>query len=255
MEKETRKLSALSIVGIVLIAVFLPIIIINLTIVVKGWIHPDRIPMVFNRAPLIVVSDSMTIEKNKDGKVISGAFNKNDLIIVQRVKDTSILKVGDIITYTEKDGAGNQIWTTHRISRTNEDGSFYTRGDYSPNGGMIMAETLVKADNVQGLYTGVRFAKLGQVALFFQTVPGIIVLLVIPLAAIGILYFVENAKSNKEAQGKNAELEAELARLKAEKEQSSQPTEEPNEEPSEEVEEQHIEEIEEESEDSEKQDL
>lgn len=241
MEKETRKLSALSIVGIVLIAVFLPIIIINLTIVVKGWIHPDRIPMVFNRAPLIVVSDSMTIEKNKDGKVISGAFNKNDLIIVQRVKDATKLNVGDIITFIYHDGS----WVTHRITAVNENGTYETKGDYSPG----YDPYPVKPEQIQGLYTGVRFAKLGRVALFFQTVPGIIVLLVIPLAAIGILYFVENAKSNKEAQGKNAELEAELARLKAEKEQSSQPTEEPNEEPSEEVEEQHIEEVEEEKQD------
>ncbi len=219
MEKENKKLSALSIVGIVLIAIFLPIIIINLTIVIKSWVNPDKIPMVFNRAPLIVVSDSMTIEKNKSGKTISGAFNKNDLIIVKKVQDPTNLQVGDIITFIYHDGS----WVTHRITAVHEDGTYETKGDYSPG----YDPYPVKPEQIQGIYAGVRFAGLGKVALFFQTVPGIIVLLVIPLAVIGVLYFVENSKKSKETQSKNAELEAELAKLKAgQNSEEAQPTEE-----------------------------
>ena len=202
MEKETKKISALSIVGIVLIVIFLPIIIINLTIVVKSWVNPDQIPMVFNRAPLIVVSDSMTIEKNSSGKIVSGAFNKNDLIVVKKVKDPTALSVGDIITFIYHDGS----WVTHRITAVNENGTYETKGDFSPG----YDPYAVKPEQIQGIYTGFRLAGLGKVALFFQTVGGIVVLLIVPLVAIGIIYFVEEGKKNKEAQNKNAELEAEL---------------------------------------------
>ncbi|MEI3526494.1 MAG: hypothetical protein V8R15_00030 [Bacilli bacterium] len=42
--------------------------------------------MIFDTAPLIVVSDSMTIEKDESGNIISGAFNKNDLIFIKKTK-------------------------------------------------------------------------------------------------------------------------------------------------------------------------
>lgn len=45
-----RKISALNIVGIVLLVIFLPLIIINMTLVIKGALNKDRIPTVFNKA-------------------------------------------------------------------------------------------------------------------------------------------------------------------------------------------------------------
>lgn len=205
MEKQ-KKLSTLNLVGIILIAVFLPIIAVNLTIVIKGWTHPEEIPMVFDTAPLIVISDSMTIDKAND----TGAFNKGDLIFVKKV-DPATLKVGDVITYISNDKEKSII--THRIVSIYEDGSFETKGDYSPG----YDRDPVKYDQVVGIYTG-RIARAGDLALFFQTPVGVIVLLGIPLVAILALDFFQKRKENDKVSSEKAELEAELAKLRAEKE-------------------------------------
>ena len=68
MKEKIKKLTKLDIIGIVLTIIFLPIIIINMTLVIKGMVNPSELPMVFNRAPLIVVSESMTIEKEIDSR-------------------------------------------------------------------------------------------------------------------------------------------------------------------------------------------
>ena len=205
MENQ-KKLSTLNIVGIILIAIFLPIIAVNLTIVIKGWTNPEEIPMVFDTAPLIVISDSMTIDKKND----TGAFNKGDLIFVKKV-DPATLKVGDVITYISNDKEKSII--THRIVSIYEDGSFETKGDYSPGYDVDP----VKHDQVVGIYTG-RIARAGDLALFFQTPVGVIVLLGIPLVAILALDFFQKRKENDKVSSEKAELEAELAKLRAEKE-------------------------------------
>ena len=205
MENQ-KKLSTLNIVGIILIAIFLPIIAVNLTIVIKGWTNPEEIPMVFDTAPLIVISDSMTIDKKND----TGAFNKGDLIFVKRI-DPTTLKVGDIITYISNDKVGSII--THRIVSIYEDGTFETKGDYSPG----YDRDPVKHDQVVGIYTG-RIARAGDLALFFQKPVGVIVLLGVPLVAILALDFFQKRKENDKVSSEKAELEAELAKLRAEKE-------------------------------------
>ncbi len=207
--KEIKKITPLNIVGIILIIIFLPIIIINMVIVIKGAIHPEKVPMVFNTAPLVVISDSMTIDKEKN----TGAFNKNDLIIVKKV-DPSILKEGDIITYMAKDGEV----ITHRIIDViiNEDGStvFETKGDASPG----IDINKVTYEQVVGIYKN-RIPKLGGFATFLQKPTGIIIVLGVPLLIFfGVDIILKNKEKNS-ANSKTAELEAELARLKSERAQ------------------------------------
>lgn len=209
MEKE-KKLTTLNIVGIILIVIFLPIIMINLTIVIKGWAKPEEVPMVFNTAPLIVISDSMTIDKKAD----TGAFNKGDLIFVKKV-DPTTLKVGDIITYISNDKEGSII--THRIVSIYEDGSFETKGDYSPG----YDRDPVKHNQVVGKYTG-RIAGAGDLAMFFQSPAGVIVLIGVPLLAILVVDFFQKRKENDQVSSEKAELEAELAKLRAEKQQQEE---------------------------------
>lgn len=213
MEKE-KKLTTLNIVGIILIVIFLPIIMINLTIVVKGLAKPEEVPMVFNTAPLIVISDSMTIDK----KAGTGAFNKGDLIFVKKV-DPKTLEVGDIITYISNDEEGSII--THRIVSIYEDGSFETKGDYSPG----YDRDPVKYEQVVGKYTG-RVAGAGDMAMFFQTPTGVIVLIGVPLVAILVVDFFQKRKENDQVSSEKAELEAELARLRAEKQQQEEASKE-----------------------------
>ena len=55
MEEKKRKIDKISmIIMIVLIVLLLPVLIVNLTLIVKGSIHPDTPPDVFGVAPLAV---------------------------------------------------------------------------------------------------------------------------------------------------------------------------------------------------------
>ena len=86
LKQNITKFGVLNIIGVILLVIFLPLVILNLIFIIQGWIHPDKVPMIFDTAPLIVVSDSMTIEKDESGNIISGAFNKNDLIFIKKVE-------------------------------------------------------------------------------------------------------------------------------------------------------------------------
>ena len=163
---NNKKISKQTIIGIILIAIFLPIIVVNMVIVIKGAVNPTKFPMVFGRAPLIVESDSMTIDR----KARTGAFNKGDLIFIKKVNPET-LKKDDIITYYSADGS----IITHRIAEAPfyEEGklTFNTKGDF--NSPVVVS---VPAEDVIGLYTG-RIPKMGKVAMFLQTPWGVIVLL------------------------------------------------------------------------------
>ena len=208
MKDKIKKLTKLDILGIILTVVFLPIIIINMTLVIKGMLKPEEVPMIFNRAPLIVISDSMTIDKNAG----TGEFNKNDLIIIKKVDPTTLEK-GDVITYKGKDGD----IITHRITdliTDKVDGqevpAFETKGDSSPGYDFYP----VKYDQVIGEYQ-FRLPRLGGIAMFLQTPAGVIVILLIPVLIVFAVDFFIKRKQQQSSNSKNAELEAEIARLKA----------------------------------------
>ena len=105
-QNKKTKLSTENIVGIVLIAVFLPVIIFNMVIVIKGWISPNTVPTFMGIAPLVVGSDSMTLSDEAEN---GGAFNKGDIIFIKNT-DINNIKEKDIITYIYQ---GDII--THRV--------------------------------------------------------------------------------------------------------------------------------------------
>ena len=190
-----------------------------MTLVIKGMLKPEEVPMIFNRAPLIVISDSMTIDKNAG----TGEFNKNDLIIIKKVDPTTLEK-GDVITYKGKDGD----IITHRITdliTDKVDGqevpAFETKGDYSPGYDFYP----VKYDQVIGEYQ-FRLPRLGGIAMFLQTPAGVIVILLIPVLIVFAVDFFIKRKQQQSSNSKNAELEAEIARLKALQQQQQEPKEE-----------------------------
>ena len=206
-----RKISALNIVGIVLLVIFLPLIIINMTLVIKGALNKDRIPTVFNKAPLIIVSDSMTIGYYTTDPNYNGAFNKNDLIIIKKV-DATKLEVGDIATYIAGDGSV----ITHRVIRktTNEKNEvrYIMKGDNSPS----EDPDLITPEQIQGVYVK-RFACLGGFAMKLREPIGIILLILIPTAIFFAVYFVQKQLENKKNEESKAQLEAELEELRKEK--------------------------------------
>ena len=204
--KTKSQLTTLNIVGIILIAICLPLIILNLTFVIKASKNPDQVPMVFGGALLSIDSDSMTITKNEKGDIISGAFNKGDMIYIKEV-DPNELVDGQIITYRAPDG----VFVTHRIVGFTEDGKIEVAGD-----GLHSVEEIEK-DWVQGLYV-VRFAKLGNVAEFIRSPWGLLVMLGIPSLILFVPDFLKKKKENDQEKIKTLELQAELQKLKEEKE-------------------------------------
>lgn len=291
VKKERTKLSVENIVGIVLIAVFLPVIILNMVFIVKGVMDPEgkTIPKVFGVAPLIVISNSMTIsEKANNG----GAFNEGDLIFVRDFEEEE-LEVGTIVSFVIKNSKGKYETTSHRITgiidieeehynpaveeynlakedydakkakyekavedevdQTQLDAFkadldvaednmndakdkmdmyaelletdkyiYETQGDYDSS-----AVVKVYIDEIQGVYL-FRIPFVGSVIEFFRTIPGILVLIVIPVGAYFIFELIRKSNSSKKTDEKIAELEARLAQ-QAQAQANAQVIEQPKE--------------------------
>lgn len=214
----------LTVVGIILCVILIPLLIVNVTLIVKSYTNPDEVPSVGGAIPYIVYTDSM-----------SGTFESGDLIICKEVEAKDV-KVKDVITFVDPAGNGTSL-VTHRVIEVikNENGtlSFRTKGDANN----AEDDYPVPEDKLVARYEGFCIAGLGSVALFMQTTPGLIVCVILPLVLL-IGYDVVRRKisdkSNKQdTDALLAELEA-LRAAKAEAETSkSEPVEAPAEAPAE----------------------
>lgn len=184
-----------SIIGILLCIVLIPILVMNLTIIVKSYIYPDDVPDFFGIKPFIVLTGSM-----------EGTVNAGDLAITKDIEPET-LQVGDIISYKI-----DQSIITHRIIEEIEvDGlpAFRTKGDANN----IEDTAYVLYEQVEGVYM-FRIAGIGNLAMFMQTPVGMIVFIAVPLCAF-ILYDIirRNIQSKKERQKDNA-MQKELEQLR-----------------------------------------
>ena len=197
-----------SVIGIVLCVILIPILIVNCTMLVKSFIYKDEAPSLFNVTPLIVLTESM------DPTICSG-----DLIITKKI-DAGEVKAGDIISFYDPAGNGTSI-VTHRVQEivTNEDGtrSFITKGDANNT----EDKKPVPAEKLVGLYK-FSFAGLGSVAMFMQTIPGLLICVLVPLLLlIGYDVIRRRMYEKKHTDDTNALL-AELEALRAEKAKAEQ---------------------------------
>lgn len=209
MEEGKRKIDKISmIVMIVLIVLLLPVLIVNLTLIVKGSIHPDTPPDVFGVAPLAVTSGSM------DGSR-EDSFAKGSLIFVKLLDENEkqTLEEGDVITFRSS-GA----FVTHRIVSVFRDESgkivsLVTQGDANNT-----TDGAIELENVVGKCVG-SVGGLGDFAMFMNTPVGILVFVGIPVL-LYIAYDVTHIMIiNKRAKSSNsAELQEkmeEIERLRA----------------------------------------
>lgn len=217
--KWTPSYIALTVIGILLCVVLIPIFIINITLTIKGAANPDEVPTVFGVTPLIVVSGSM------EPVILTG-----DLVFIKKT-DVDALAIDDIIAYKEiKNDQGDFEVVTHRIIRfeTLESGEVVLKmkGDYN-----LGEDTgFVQKENVVGIYNGGRVAKVGNFMLKMQEPIGMALFIGVPVVLfIGLDVLRRYLYSRKHAgneQGdtaavlatKDQELEAvkaELERLKA----------------------------------------
>ena len=210
-EKTSAAHKALTIVGIILCVILVPILLINLTLIAKSYLNKDEVPNISGTTPLIVLTDSMY-----------PIIESGDLIICKGAEAEEI-QVGDIIAFFDPAGNGTTIVTHRVIEVVEENGqlAWRTKGDNNNTEDRLP----VTADKLVAVYEGTRIPGFGNVALFMQSTPGLIICVVCPiLLLVGYdmlrrhLYEKANKKDTDQLM---AELE-ELRRMKAEKEKQEQ---------------------------------
>ncbi|SHI06886.1 signal peptidase, endoplasmic reticulum-type [Sporobacter termitidis DSM 10068] len=193
MKKSKKGVSALrrilTAVGYAVCAVLAVIVVVNVTLIVKSYVHPDTVPDFLGYKPFIVLSGSM-----------EPAITAGDLIITREIAPENV-SVGDIISFrTDEDAV-----VSHRVTEINTDGglSFQTKGDANvgtDNGS-------VSPDKIEGLYIW-RAANLGRLALFIQTPLGMLVFVITPICLFILYDVIARARRNRKKPGGETELAA-----------------------------------------------
>ncbi len=209
-EKTSVTHKLLTALGIVMCVILIPLLVINCTLLIKGYTTSDKVPTIGGLAPMIVLTGSM-----------EPVFDGGDLIFI-RTAEAEDIQVGDIISFFDPAGNGSSV-VTHRVQEiVNQDGEikFITKGDANN----VEDRLAVRAQNLIGTYTGFHIPGAGHIAIFMQTTAGLIVCVILPVLLL-VAYDIIRRRSyeKKHAEDKDAlmaELE-ELRKLKAEKELGS----------------------------------
>ena len=187
-----------TIIGTILCILLIPILIANVTMIIKGYTNKDKVPTFLGYAPMIVLSPSM-----------DPVIKEGDLVIVKSV-DASDIREGDIITFFDPDSKQGSV-LTHRVTAINktEAGavSFTTKGDANNSEDLSPAP----ADSLIGVYR-FRIPGAGNVAMFLQTTAGLIVCVALPMI---LLIVYEILRRRKYEKSKNEDTKALLAELEA----------------------------------------
>ncbi|MDD3168411.1 MAG: signal peptidase I [Eubacteriales bacterium] len=197
-EKMTEKRMSdrvMKAVGILLCVVLIPILIINVTLIVKSFTSPEKVPDFMGYKPFIVLSGSM-----------EPAFASGDLVLVREVAADS-LKEGDIIAFRE----GNAVVTHRIITITAEDGTrrYVTKGDNNN----VEDSIAVTDDMIEGAYL-LKIAGLGNAAMFMQTPLGMVIFIALPLILFILYDIFRRRHYERREKTRTRELEEELARMR-----------------------------------------
>jgi signal peptidase len=137
-----------------------------------------------------------------------------DLIFCKKI-DPDDVRIDDVISFFDPDGDGQTI-ITHKVydieidEKTGER-AFRTYGinnntkDWLP----------VPEENVVGIWNGTRFWQLGAILLFTQSIPGILVCVILPIAALVVYELLRRRKQDAKKQDDIEKLKAELEAMKA----------------------------------------
>ena len=190
---------ALTVAGAVLCAVFSFLLVCNVTIIVKGTLHPETPPTVLGVAPMVVLSGSMSGTAEDHIEV-------GDLIFTTK-PDTEALQVGDVVAFMD-----GSIVVTHRIVSISADRTeFVTKGDANNT-----EDEPISADQIIGQYSG-RIPKVGDFALFLQKPLGMVIFIGVPVCAFVVWDILRRRRETRAGDEEKEQLRRELERLKAEK--------------------------------------
>ena len=202
---------ALTIIGIVLCVILVPMLIVNCTLIIKSYVNTEEVPTFGGFCPMIVLTDSMnsTTEEPR--------ISKGDLIICATI-DAKDVKEGDVISFFDPEGNGTSVVTHKVIEILDEDGELAFRTQGTNNN--TADKTPVPAKNLVGIYK-LRIPLAGNVALFLQTTPGLIVCIVLPIVLFVGYDILRRRKLDKAKQDDTAALLKELEALRAEKDKQT----------------------------------
>jgi signal peptidase len=136
-------------------------------IIFNAATHPGKTPSVFGYKTMSVITGSM------EPKIKPG-----DLVIVSNIKDLSSIKVGNIVTYKNKEN----ILITHRVEEINNKEGMITytmKGDANP----VADVEAVAMSQLEGVYKA-KIPYLGYVGMFVKTGIGMVSLIIIPMILI-----------------------------------------------------------------------
>lgn len=168
--KKQKSSKILTLCGILLSLILLPVLIINIMLIVRSQTHPNEMPSVFGQIPVIVKTGSMSGDQE-------GSLQVGDMALVKTATKKDLAKglaVGQVITYKLDDA-----YITHRITKVDQDDSgflYTTQGDANN----VADQDPVKTSQVIGIVEN-SIPKLGDIALFMQTPAGMMLCIVLPV--------------------------------------------------------------------------
>lgn len=201
MGSENKK-KALTLLGAALCVILIPILVINLTLIIKSYTNTEEVPTLGGYCPLIVLTGSMEPE-----------ISSGDMIICHTIEPSEV-KTGDVISFFDPEGNGLSVVTHRVVEIVQENGSlsFRTKGDANN----VEDKTPVPAENLVGIYqTRIRGA--GNLAMFMQSTPGFVVCVGLPLLCMVIYDLLRRRRYEKSKKEDRDALLAELEMLRKEK--------------------------------------
>jgi len=200
-EKKTAKDAVLTAIGVLLCVILAPILIANVTMIVKSFVNSDEVPSVGGYCPFIVMTDSM-----------KGTIDGGDLVFDKVVTDPAEIKKGDIISFFDPASRSKSI-VTHRVVEVvaDKDGlSFRTKGDANNT----EDDDLIPAKDVVGTYQ-FKISGAGNVIMFMQSTPGLVVCIALPILLLIGYDALRRRKYEKQQQADTDALLKELEELRA----------------------------------------
>lgn len=172
------------IISILIYIITIPIIIFNMTLIVKSYVKPNETPSFFGYKNFIIVSKSM-----------ENTINKNDVIIIKEVQKDEIHK-DDIIAFFQN----NEV-ITHRIVDVLEDNGvtkYLTKGDNN----LHEDKDLVTYEQIEGKYQ----FKISGFGIILKILKNPITLIILIIILILNCFYGYNRKRKKEIRKQKREV-------------------------------------------------
>ena len=214
-----------NIVLAILCIIFIPLLCINVTLIIKGAIYPDEMPDVFNIAPVAVEKSNSTMAGEREG-----CFDPGALVFIQTFdtdEERQSIEVGDVVAFRwiddEADAGSETKFSVYRVLgliRDEETGlitSASLRVDNVPEG-EGEAPVPVEIEDICGIYRG-SVPHLGAFALFLMEPIGVLLFVGVPVLLYVVIDLiritVHNRKVRKAESEEIKDKDEEIARLRA----------------------------------------